>query len=307
MLSLLGGVLVLAAAMLPTVTATSATTIDTDRRTLAVAQSRPLLEHACINVSVLLAASPTRNGAGDASIGSFRAFILSKRSVNVRAWCLANVRNIVRWAQSSAYVADFEGLESATLSSGNLDDQLVGIRAAESDLSLRTGLLLARLAQPDRNRSVRIAALRHLHWPLTEHIRMGPVGNVYDRTIQRALHDRDHHVVVAGLLACTMLNQASADATLLAYARNRDPDIRAGVFEALNGRSVIDGTDSGLFALGLRDSEIRVRSAALIALRAPTRADLRLLAAFARNAPTREDRRNAREQLSAFRKWRPFF
>jgi hypothetical protein len=298
-------VMALYAALLSTGVATFARTVDAER-TLAIAQSRPLLEDACGNVALSLVAMPAQTPAGDASVAALRTFVFSKRSVNVRAWCLRNARNLNRMGASSVYAADLAEIEFAALSSDNIDEQLVGARAASGDVNLRTGRLLLRLARPDRPAGVRAAALRNLFWPMNVDVAARHDGRVYARTIDRALHDRDDRVAVAGLLAYDMLYQASADATLLACARSGDPVLRAGVFETLADRMVIDGTDSRLFAIGLRDPDIRVRSAALIALRMPTRADLRLLAAFARNGPTPQDRLNAREQLSAFRTFKPF-
>jgi len=95
--------------------------------------------------------------------------------------------------------------------------------------------------------------------------------------------------------------------TLLAYARNRDPVVRAGAIEALTHRMVSTAANSALFEIGLRDADVRVRSAALDALILPTRADLGLLAAFARNAPTPEERRNARAHVNSYKSYyRPF-
>ena len=296
----------LCVALLSTTSASAARTSDFDRRTLAVVQSRPLLEHACGNVALSIAKSPVRTAASDASVAALRSFVFSGRSVNVRAWCLRNARDLVRLVPSSAYVADLDDLENALLGSTKVNDQLVGARGAWGDYDLRAGRPMLRLTLPDRPASVRIAALKNLYWAMVADVYAHGDGKRYERAIARALSDRDDRVVTAGLLACAMLHQASAGATLLAYVRNRDPAIRAGVYEALSGREVIDGTDSRLFAIGLRDPDIRVRSAALIALRMPTRADLRLLALFARHAPTPQDRRNAQDQLSAFRGFKPF-
>jgi hypothetical protein len=293
------------AALVATTVAASARTIEAER-TLAMAQSRPLLEYACVHVAISIGALPRRTVSGDASVAALRKFVLSKRSVNVRAWCLRNARNLGHMEAHSAYAADLAAIEFALLTSHGVNEELVGARAAWCDLNVRTGRLLVRLARPDRPADVRIAALRNLNWPMKIDIVTEHDGRVYARVIDRALHDDDDRIVVAGLLAYSMLYQASADTTLLAYARSHNPVLRAGVFEALSGRTVIDGTDSRLFALGLRDPDIRVRSAALVALRVPTRADLRRLATFAEHAPTPQDRQNAHVQMDAFRTFKPF-
>jgi hypothetical protein len=121
-------VMALYAALLSTGVATFARTVDAER-TLAIAQSRPLLEDACGNVALSLVAMPAQTPAGDASVAALRTFVFSKRSVNVRAWCLRNARNLNRMGASSVYAADLAEIEFAALSSDNIDEQLVGARA----------------------------------------------------------------------------------------------------------------------------------------------------------------------------------
>ena len=242
----------LCAIFLSTSVATVASTVDA-QRTLAIAQSRPLLEQACIQVALPLGALPARTTAGDASVAALRSFVHSKRSVNVRAWCLRNARDLDRMQAPSTYATDLAAIELAMLTSHDVNEQLVGARAAWGDVNLRTGRLLLRLARPDRSVGVRVAALRNLYWPMNVDIATDHDGPVYARTIDRALHDHDDRIAVAGLLAYSMLYQKSADAT---SARLRPQSRSRALTPASSRRSsvrmVIDGTDSRLFALGLR-------------------------------------------------------
>lgn len=277
----------------------AASLADEERR-LAVATTPALLRRSCERVAVSLLDPHSPDGAG--AFASINRFVRSTKSVDARAQCLRDARNIVRSTQTapSHDVAAIDALEVAMLGSPRSADQVVGATAAYAEFNGKVGRLLARLAGPDRKDDVRVAALGTLSIPMMSDVHGGTDPRLYDTAIVEAMHDRNVNVVAAAVGAYGSLHGSAADPTFLDYGTRADPLLRAGILEQLARRPLHTAINSQLFQRGLRDPDRRVRLAALDELASPNAGDLRLLEAFARSAATREERENARGQLSTF-------
>jgi hypothetical protein len=277
---------------------------------LVRATSDAPIHAACQTLFHAFFVSGARTPELDAAVVGLRDLMHARKSADERVWCLRNIRNAVTEfcrvsdatcaVQARPYEPAFAALSRELLTDPDPAVRIVGARGAWGWGDPEEARIMLGRALDDPSPAVRAAMFDNILWPMQAARAAGTPDAAFLEAVDRGMRDLDPAVFTAALGLDGYLRRDGAAPTIRAFAASPDPIRRIAAIAAAGG--AIGGATfmREIVEDGLIDPDVRVRHAALDAIKFPTKRARERLTTMMRTAPTRDERENAKGQLAAF-------